>query len=270
MLGRLMKYEFKSTYREFLGIYCALIISTLLTWMVDLPQLEVVGYIASICVFAVIVAAIVIMLMSILGAFNKRVYGREGYLNMTLPATVHQQVLARLFVSVIWCLITIIVMILSFLLLLQIHGGIFTQEILLPQVMDLLKALWENNVILTIILLIGCGLASIFGMVLSLYSASAVAHLPFCRRWKVLAGIGTLFVFAIVESRILWLIAYASTGWVEDIGQRFSNGVPTEMVPEYVGYINLAIGVFLLLAVIFAVAKYFLTTYLLSRHMELE
>ena len=55
-----MKYEFKSTYREFLGIYCALIISTLLTWMVDLPQLEVVGYIASICVFAVIVAAIVI------------------------------------------------------------------------------------------------------------------------------------------------------------------------------------------------------------------
>ena len=45
MLGRLMKYEFKSTYREFLGIYCALIISTLLTWMVDLPQLEVVGYI---------------------------------------------------------------------------------------------------------------------------------------------------------------------------------------------------------------------------------
>lgn len=147
MLGRLMKYEFKSTYREFLGIYCALIISTLLTWMVDLPQLEVVGYIASICVFAVIVAAIVIMLMSILGAFNKRVYGREGYLNMTLPATVHQQVLARLFVSVIWCLITIIVMVLSFLLLLQIHGGIFTQEILLPQVMDLLKAWWENNVI---------------------------------------------------------------------------------------------------------------------------
>ncbi|MBC8570740.1 hypothetical protein [Zongyangia hominis] len=269
MLGKLLKYEIKSTYREFLGIYCALIASVLLTWTMKLPQLETVGYIASICVFAVMVAAVVIVFISILNAFNKRIFGRQGYLNMTLPASTHQQVCSRLLVSVMWCLITGIVMTISIFLLLQIHGGIFN-HMNFGELGDLWTALWENNLVLTIVLILVSILVSIFAIVLSLYCASTVAHLPIFRKFKIVAGILTLVAFSFVESRVVSLLTWMGSGWLNDLGARFSHGVPMAQIPEFVGYLNLIIGIALLITVVFSLAKYFLTTYLLSKHMELE
>ena len=110
MLGKLMKHEFRATGRIMLPLLGAeLLLSVLAGFSVrGLERIENMGflgitYILTLSVFflglfALAVVAFVLMIQR----FYKNLLRDEGYLAMTLPASVDEQIWAKLLVSFVW------------------------------------------------------------------------------------------------------------------------------------------------------------------------
>ena len=118
MLSKLIKYELKDASHSLfpigLGMAILSVISALMvgsaTKGFDLSRLPfypllsgLVGLLTFICVIAVVV----ICLMSNVGSFY-RMLGHRGYLEMSLPVTIHQHIAAKLISAVLTTLLTLI------------------------------------------------------------------------------------------------------------------------------------------------------------------
>jgi len=113
MLGKLIKHEFKATYRIFLPLYCALLILCVFVrflysnpvqrftssghWLlVLLPILVAILY----ALLMAVVFFVTLVVMS--QRFSKNLLGDEGYLMYTLPVPSWQHVTSKSLVAGIW------------------------------------------------------------------------------------------------------------------------------------------------------------------------
>lgn len=129
MFGKLLKYELKAINKPYIGLYVtAGILSVIIGfWLQRFTQnqdmttffdsnneinmvaepsatsIESLLFLLTIIGFAVIISAIFIStFFLIVNRFRKSVYGRQGYLTMTLPVTNHQIILSKLCAGMIW------------------------------------------------------------------------------------------------------------------------------------------------------------------------
>ena len=100
MLGKLIQYDIRSTWREFAGVYLSILLGVLI-----LPPLfnsfnnQFINTVAGFLVAGISIATIVVMIITLFRIFNTNVYSREGYLTLTLPVTSSQIVFSKLLVS---------------------------------------------------------------------------------------------------------------------------------------------------------------------------
>lgn len=121
MLRKLLKYEWKSSWRIILAMNCFLLLVTLLGMfsfraLFAENQLEVVqifGVLSLVLYYLTIIVIIFAVLIFMGVRFYRNLYGDEGYLMHTLPVSVHAKVLSKLFVTVAFYLLTTIAIILS-------------------------------------------------------------------------------------------------------------------------------------------------------------
>lgn len=189
MLGKLIKYEFKATSRTFLLMYAALILvaginSVLITigtngnFMSNRSDLDLVttvygtiaglmGFVYFLAVFAVSILTIVVIVVRFY-----RMFGDEGYLWFTLPATPNQHLFSKLIVATVWSLASALVMMLSFGILLIGQGWV--QE--LWRIPGLLNELisFGYNPILWLVLAVIMALAATISGILMFYTAIAI------------------------------------------------------------------------------------------------
>ena len=116
MLGKLIKHEFKGTVRIFVLMYAAMLIlaainavllplgdMTFVQWDNEVGQIFY-GAIASLTMFlyvAVLCVVFVVTFVIIVVRFY-RMFGNEGYLWFTLPATANQHLIAKMVVAFVW------------------------------------------------------------------------------------------------------------------------------------------------------------------------
>ncbi len=132
MLGKLMKYELKSTGRLFLPLYGALtavaIVSRIFSEFVmkayedsyyyNLPTTVEVSYGTIQFLYGLLVMATsVLTIVVIVQRFSKNLLSDEGYLMFTLPVKTHQLIFSKLFVGIIWSFASSLATILSFIIL---------------------------------------------------------------------------------------------------------------------------------------------------------
>lgn len=132
MLGKLLKYEAKATARSFFPIYIAIFLFALINRFInpfnqvgDSVSVTVEGFsflnmmrIASIVVyFALIVATIAMTFVIIIQRFYKNLLGDEGYLMFTLPVKPWQHIVSKLLISLMWIVLSFIVIVSSVLVL---------------------------------------------------------------------------------------------------------------------------------------------------------
>ncbi|KPJ23255.1 hypothetical protein [Streptococcus phocae] len=124
MFGKLLKYEFKSIGKWYLGlnvgvIVLAAILSFTLTILSESPDNnsltgvffnELLPLTLSLVFGVLISTSLVATLFIIINRFNKNIFGREGYLTLTLPVTSHQIILSKLFFSVLCTFFNIIIL----------------------------------------------------------------------------------------------------------------------------------------------------------------
>lgn len=126
MLGKLLKHEMKALSRFLLPMHVIVLVMSVIghfavTVRADsYPRYFAPFLIISYMVFLIAVSFGTFLLVAM--RFYKHLFSDEGYLTLTLPATVGQQLASKSIIAVIWFLIDLVVIIISMMLLASIPG----------------------------------------------------------------------------------------------------------------------------------------------------
>lgn len=136
MFGKLLKYEFKAPGKWYLSLYAiAGLLSVILGFWVrtmiqrDLAQTssdsvmtgsgpETVFFVFMIIAFVVLIVSLMFAtFFLVVSRFYSNVYGRQGYLTMTLPISSHQLILSKLVAALIWYFLATLTVLLGLILI---------------------------------------------------------------------------------------------------------------------------------------------------------
>lgn len=132
MLGRLIKYEFRATARTLGIFYAALIIISVIT-RIEMAIRSHAEHGASMffptaivmMLYGAGIAAISVMtLIVIIQRFYKNLLQNEGYLMHTLPVKMWQHIMSKLVVSMVWCMVSMAVIVISIMIIGLTGAGI--------------------------------------------------------------------------------------------------------------------------------------------------
>ncbi|MGT2865582.1 ABC transporter permease [Streptococcus fryi] len=129
MFGKLLKYEIKAAGKWYFLLYAgALILSIIIGFTINstlkhsaenemLYVQDTFYFFLTMTLVAIIVGISISTLFLIISRFNTNIFGREGYLTLTLPVSTHAVILSKLLTSVFWSLLNSLVLVLSFVLI---------------------------------------------------------------------------------------------------------------------------------------------------------
>ena len=223
MLGKLIKYEFKSTSRVMWFLYGALIIVGALLGFIlriddDSFNLSIMPFYASSettqkalqitlgalgGIYVLMIQAIFIMtIIMIITRFNRNLLGGEGYLMHTLPVKTHSLIMSKGIVAVIWGAIAVLAGILSGLFFSITSGilGLIIKENAWGEIWRTIREMMGVNTVLFIIaIVVGC-----ISTVLAFYFAMAIGNLANKNKflYAVLAYVGIQIVLSVILSII--------------------------------------------------------------------
>ena len=273
MLGKLLKYEMKSTSRVMWFLYAAVIIvGTVIGLMLHInaegdfyiEQLAggaVVPRIAAlifIFIYGVLLAAMAIMtIIMIIQRFNNNLLRGEGYLMHTLPVPTWMLILSKLIISVVWIIIGALASVISALLL-GLTSGILQFILKNGELEDFIHDYWEffgsPSALFIVSMFIGVIL-----LILELYFSMAVGNIA--NRNKFLLAIGTFIGVIIVTAIISSAVGNAAGRLIAEDSvfslSTVSNSVNTMLIKN------------IILDVIFGAACYFGTTMIMKKRLNL-
>jgi len=198
MLFKLIKHEFIASYRTYLPVYVA---------MYALALLSFVSFQISDNVFSYVLVAILALLEGALGIFSVynlvislgvRVYGKQGYLLMSIPAKTQEIMGAKYLVNFIWILVSGFVMVSSLFLTISMMGlGVNFHELLSELFYYLSLSFWDGLTIV-IFLIVYISYYIMFFMFLF-----AMLNLVYKGEKKILYGVLLYFGLSMVISSII-------------------------------------------------------------------
>jgi hypothetical protein len=119
MLNKLIKHEFKATARLLLPLYLVLLVLTIvdrIALSVELNgTLGIIPGFATFAYFLSILAIVVVTFVIIILRFYKNLMTDEGYLMFTLPVKPQQIIFSKLLVSIVWNIVSILLILVSLL-----------------------------------------------------------------------------------------------------------------------------------------------------------
>ena len=293
MLGKLLKYELKSTARLFLLMYAALLVVTIInmfiqpwgngidysitTSSVSAVSVHTTGastirdFLSSIGIFLYMILVIAVFVMTIVIVVIRfyRMLGDEGYLWFTLPVTANQHVLGKLIVSLLWFVASCLVVCLSVVLLFLPSGSLeacsYGWSLMVTYGYD------PGNWLLCSIVV---SLISWLATVLTFYAAIAIGPNIIKSRLggSVVVYIAIYFVLQIVSTLGVFLIIALLQGQIEML-MPGDNPLAMMVMPTTVAAVNQIVLVSSLTLcvgeVVLAVILYVLTRYFLTRKLNL-
>lgn len=113
MLTKLLKYEFKATARVMVPLYA---LAAFLACVAQMTLWEFavesgnaphgVSLLFLVAAAAAMGAAIAVTVVLMIQRFRSNLLGNEGHVMLTLPVSVHQHILSKLIVAVLWMMAT--------------------------------------------------------------------------------------------------------------------------------------------------------------------
>lgn len=271
MLSKLMKYEVKATQRIFLPMYALIIVFAginKLFMQLNFQRTDGVFFIAtgiSMAVYVILIAATFIMtLVVMIQRFYKNLLGDEGYLSFTLPVKVHSHIDCKMLITLMWSVLSIVVALLSvFILAVSTNMMKETREILTAIGRDFQH--YGGMAWLVAVEIIVLVLVSILVSTLQIYASVTVGS--YCSKHKLLAGFGAFIGFGVVEEIIGSIIFGIYTG-----GQQMDYFLHSHTLTDWAMLHTTAgfLGATILFNLVFGVAFYFFTNWLLSKKLNLE
>jgi len=202
MLSKLIKYDIRSTWRDFAGVYLSILLGVLI-----LPPLfnhfnnEIVKTIAGFIAVSIIITTIVVMVITLFKIFNTNVFSKEGYLTMTLPVTARQIVVSKLLVSSMWIILTGFVSAVGICIYVLNMNVAPMAEI--AAAFQKFMVMFDSRGVFAVVLMILAMVASSVKEIAKLFLACSIAHLKQLNRFRVPVGILSYFVFSWLETLVV-------------------------------------------------------------------
>lgn len=204
MLGKLIKYEFKSTMRSFLAIYASLILTGLLIGIFMFANVEMGIALSTFIMVALVITLGVLTITVIIKRFSKNLLGDEGYLMMTLPVSAKKIVASKIIASVVYLILSTIVVFLVFVVI-MLPSGVNTMADFIQSmgnvwnymVMNLLSA---RDIILNIIITFVIGIVDYVSFILVIYTSLSIGQLKTFNKHRTPVAIISFFVINMIIS----------------------------------------------------------------------
>lgn len=265
MLGKLMKYEWKATWKLLLPANLVIVVMTLIAWwvihMVEFSFLEfqmsefmevmvILTYVIS--MFAVYVGTAIFLIYR----FYTSTYGDQGYLLHTLPVDAHHIILSKVIVSAAWMLINSIMMTGSIVFLLSLGEDAFVT--MMEGMMDVVEYMsGEEITVFTLVMTLVAYVFSMFARVLKVGACISLGQLSSNHK--------LLLSFAWYVG--IYLVECVCNGLYFAVRLAFLKQDP------YVGFLSYYDNqweVTLLAGIVGCVLYYVLTWYVMSRKLNLD
>jgi len=256
MLGKLLKYEFKSTARILIPLYIISIIfsgvcrvfqmlSSKLNILTTPMVLLYVFY------FVFMIAIIVVTFIITIQRFYKNLIGDEGYLMFTLPVEPHEHIITKALTAFTWSVSSVIVAAISIFILVFTPG-------LFDDIKELL-AMIPKEMIPNIVYSIGIVIISVISGIFMIYTAISIGQLVTGHKMigSVVAYFGMYMINQIIMSIILAIFGY------------FNRGIFTDE-SAILGVISPILIISLIVYIILCSAYFIVTNYIFKNKLNLE
>lgn len=276
MLGKLIKHEWKNTYKFGLLMLGAVALITFLGWLAfqtpmwsleseRMSWVDIIG-LMTLLMYVVLLLVVHYGVRIYVGVhFYKTMYTDEGYLLHTLPVTKHQILFSKILVGGLWILIFYLVMYLSYFVLgVSMISAILKDEFsmaelwkeILPNMKDLLQGIGDvlgMDVARWLVTAAVSMVVSPFVFVVTLFGAISLGQL-FSRyrvMMAILSYIGILLVNGLIGSLFKSFIAVGSLSAVG-------------------GYLDYSMYISSIVSFLMAVAMYFVSWHVTSRRLNMQ
>ena len=260
MLGKLLKYEIKACSLKFLPIFGALIAFGLM--------LNVLTHITVDSVFVVIVvmalvglytALGVITIMTILQRFSSNLLSDEGYLMFTLPVSTEKLLLSKLINSILWMILSILVMVLGAVATLANRDFYLAVQELVIKFSYIFELITAEHIWLAVATLAVLLTQAIY-FVLSVYFSLTVSQIPLVIKHRKAATFVTFLVTNIATS------VFAGFLFENIMPNMYGMGIGVFAATEYMHTMLIAA----LTNLAFSAVLFFAASFILKKHLNLE
>jgi hypothetical protein len=283
MLGKLIKYEFKASSRLFLLLYGTLIAVSIINLLIEpLNKMDndnsilgsVLGIISGLFMMGyvvLVIAVAVITLVVIIMRFYKNLLGDEGYLMFTLPVTSNAHITSKLVVSIIWSVLSSL-MILASIIILTIRLDVFNS---IGQFYKYMGDLGINAAAWTVAIII-CLLIYVVVNILMFY-ASMVIGTNLTKSRLLGSFLGYIILYAInqiISLGAVFVVLSADSFDEYDRNYTYTAGQEAEIGHNVISAFNdIGLSMFIYLLIfnlIVGTAYYIITRYFLKNRLNLS
>lgn len=260
MLGKLMKYEWKSTWKLLVPMNVLIIVMSLFAYLtIRLEFFDTDSELVFLSGITIILFYMLSMFVVVIGTaiyliyrFYTSVYGDQGYLLHTLPVDKHHIIISKVLVSVLWLMLSVILIYLSVFLLFS------SDETVLETVWDMMVDYVERLGLdafaggLTIVMTI---IAFVFQMLARVLKVTACISLgQLTSNHKVLTSFAFYYGIYFVQ-RIFSIMYYVIYSVIDD-----------DFTSMYQGNWETS----LIAGIVYCVVFYFITWYLMEKKLNLD
>lgn len=288
MLGKLIKYEWKSTYKMGVILLLALGLATLIgclafqapMWReiqsqyyyietMGTTMMNVVSVFSFILYILLLTGAVYAIFIYLVVHFYRSMYTDEGYLLHTLPVTKNQILVSKILVSVIWVFLIYIGMMLSIFIFLLVLISVAAGEDVFTVMRELMEILGEFKDLFSVLFedleITWTAVATILNLILGVPMAviimfGAVSLGQLFSKYRVLMAILSYVGILIVR----WVLRSVIQGisWAGMIASATGQG--------FFNYTNMTLYSNLILELLLAVGCYLASYFITSRKLNME
>ena len=267
MLGKLMKYEWKATWKLLLPMDAFIVLMSILVFiMVQMSFFDsdngLVIMTGMVIIFTYILSMFVISIGTVIYLiyrFYTSVYGDEGYLLHTLPVDKHHIIIAKALTSAAWVIINSTVIILSVLFVfsaqaefMELMADAFEFYI---DFLNYYDALTGFTIVMTLI----ASLFSAFARILKIFACASLGQMA--SNHKLLASFGFYYGIYFVQ-RLFQMLFLAILGLIY-------RAVDYDSVTLF-GTVGTGWEIILISNLIYCALFYFLTWYMMDKKLNLD
>ena len=275
MFGKLLKYDFRSMFKQFAFIWpAALVLAAVNRYTVSGLKStsatgETVAGVAMLVFVAIMIAMFVIAVIFVVQRFYKGLLGDEGYLMHTLPVCPWQLILSKLVCAVVLTVVSISVAIVSI-------KVIVSPVVELDRIFETLRFVWKAwsepagstngvNRVLTVAELFLLFLVEIAQSYLMLYLAMAIGHL--FNRNRAAMSVAAYIGIQTIASTILKIVLFSAQ--LDDLASYMTMYQEVFHQPHW-KYIHMLLWGAIAAAAAVAALYFYLTEYILRKKLNLE
>ncbi len=261
MLKKLIKHEFKATWRIFVPMLIGVIIAAALvcgfSQIKDYLNETIMAITAGVGITVLVLGYIFVLISPFLFLalrFYKSTATREAYLTFTIPCTSHQIILSKFLVGFFWAVVVFAVWYASFGVMVYSFAG---EAIFREMMTELFDAEFMGPIIMTLV-------SAIIGLATSVLSIIAAISLSqFVKDHRIIASIAFYALIYTVQQIIAMVITIPwAIGSVKDVMTSTTTELAEpEVLPVYI--------VTIIASSLIGVACYFISNHMLSKKLNL-